>query len=57
MAAVLVIEVVTVLVGDTVVMLAEDPSDVNPDVAGEAQIIATITGMLSVVKDKVRGEK
>ena len=37
MVAVLVVEVVTVLVGDTVVMMAEDPSDVNPDVRGEVR--------------------
>jgi len=49
-AAVLVIEVVTVLVGDTVVMLAEDPSDVDPDVKGRARIAATIIGMSSDVK-------
>ena len=46
----LVIEVATVMVWDTMVMVAEDLSDVDPDVRDGAQIVATIAGMSSVVK-------
>jgi len=36
-------------------MVAEDPSDVNPDIVGGAQIAATIAGMPLVVKGDGEG--
>ena len=53
----LVVEVATVLVGDKVVMVAEDPSDVDSDVGGGARIAATIAGMSSVVKGRGEGSE
>ena len=53
----LVVVVAMVLVGDTVVMMAENPSDVHPDVGGGARIAATITGMSSVVEGQGEGSE
>jgi len=54
---VLVLEVATVRVGGTVVMVAEDPPEGNPDVGGGARIAAIIAGMSSVVKGRGEGSE